>query len=170
MVYLDSTVCDKDDLEFIKYLKLFPQLFCDTDLFDGYDYDPYYATDHFFKDDFIITVESMLTESAIMNFLEFQEHEENLPKFEKVYSYIGAISNNQECLKWYAMHLFHFILMAFLTKFGYDFQKTSENKLTTLAKRTPKNILLKNMGVLLKRNHLEKSKEIKTVIKVLNEV
>lgn len=49
MVYLDSTVATKQDLNFVKYLKLFPQLMCDVALFDGLDYNGEYSKDHFLK-------------------------------------------------------------------------------------------------------------------------
>ena len=38
MVFLDGTVATKQDLNFVKYLKIFPQLLCDVTLFEGLDY------------------------------------------------------------------------------------------------------------------------------------
>lgn len=169
MVYLDSTISEKDDLEFIKYLKLFPQMFCDTTLFEGHNYDNFYAKDHFFKDDFLYMIDSMITNDGVMAFSKFKELKD-ISDYEKVVSYIGGISRDRSCLRWYVMHSFHFMLMAFLTKFGYDFQKTSEAKLRALANKSPKNVLLVNISKILNRNHLEQASEVKTVIKVLERV
>ncbi|MCP3944967.1 MAG: hypothetical protein GY710_26295 [Desulfobacteraceae bacterium] len=166
MVYLDSTISDKDDMEFIKYLKVFPQIFCDTALFAGKNYDSFHATDHFFKDDFLNIVDLFIKEKGVMTSSEFKNIQD-LSAYEKVISYIGGISNNQTCLRWNLMHGFHFLLMAFLTKFGYDFQQTSTSKLSSLAKKTPSNVLLPNFCELLDRNHLNNTKEIDVIIKVL---
>lgn len=166
MVYLDSTISDADDLEFIKYLKLFPQIFCDTALFKGMNYDNSYAKDHFFKGDFLHTVETLITEDRVMSFSEFKALDD-IAEYDRVISYIGSISTGRNCLKWYAMNSFHFMLMAFLSKYGYDFQKTSIPKLKSLAKKVPKNPLIYNVSEVLERTHLGKAHEIKAAVKVL---
>ena len=169
MVYLDSTISDPEDLEFLKYLKLFPQMFCDTAMFDGKDYNNRYAKDHIFKDDFLQMVDAMITENGIITFSEFKSKKDQ-KEFENIIDYIGSISKDSTCLKWHVINAFHFVLMAFLTKFGYDFQQTSKSKLSKLANKTPKNEVIQNIEEILRRNHLDKAKEIKVATKVLREV
>ncbi|KAB0509269.1 hypothetical protein [Pseudomonas moorei] len=48
LVFLDSTVSTKEDLELLKYLKCFPHFFCDAGIFEGLNYDHSKPTDHFF--------------------------------------------------------------------------------------------------------------------------
>jgi len=52
MVFLDATVASSTDINFLKFLRILSQIMCDTLLFKDLDYDDYYATDHFFKNDF----------------------------------------------------------------------------------------------------------------------
>lgn len=49
LIFIDSTFASKKDLEFIKFLRTFPKLFCDVKLFDGFEYDKSKSTDHFFE-------------------------------------------------------------------------------------------------------------------------
>jgi hypothetical protein len=167
MFYLDSTISDPEDLEFIKYLKTFPQLFSDTSLFSGNQYDSFHDKDHFFKDDFLSMIDKLITNDDVMSYSTFKEKSSH-PEYKKIITYIDDISINKTCLKWHALNSFHFILMAFLSKFGYDFQKTSSSKLKSFSKKNPQNILAENLITILKRNHLEKTKEIKLSIEAIN--
>lgn len=169
MIYLDSTISDPEDLELIKYLKIFPQIFCDSALFDGHEYDHSHATDHFFKDDFLHMVDSFITEEGVITYSEFKE-KSNSSEYTEIINYINGISNDKTCFKWYSLNLFHFVLMAFLSKFGYDFQQTSNSKLKELSEKVPANILAINLPIILKRNHLNKTNEIKSVLKVVESV
>lgn len=166
MIYLDSTISDSEDLELIKYLKIFPQMFCDTALFDGHDYDSSYAVDHFFKDDFLHMVDSLITDEGVITYSEFKGKSDSA-EYTKMINYIDGVSDDKTCLKWYCLSLFHFVLMAFLSKFGYDFQKTSEGKLRILSGKIPENILAVNLSKILERNHLNKTSEIKSVLKII---
>ena len=166
MIYLDSTISESNDLEFIKYLKLFPQIFCDTDLFEGKKYDVSEPKDHFFKNDFLEIIDMMICPDGIITYTEFKS-QLNSGKHQKIVTYISTISQDKTCLKWHTMNLFHFILMAFLTKYGYDFQQTPKLKLKYLAEQNPRNGLITNISKILNRNRLNKSAELKSVIKVL---
>jgi hypothetical protein len=169
MIYLDSTVSDPEDLELIKYLKTFPQMFCDTALFDGREYDTSHAIDHFFKDDFLHMVDSLITDTGVITYSEFKEKSDSA-EYTKMIDYIDGVSGDKACLKWHSLSLFHFVLMAFLTKFGYDFQQTSEVKLKLLSGRIPANILAVNLSKILERNHLNKTSEMKSILKVVKSV
>lgn len=166
MLYLDSTISDSEDLEFIKYLKIFPQMFCDTALFYGHEYDASHATDHFFKDDFLHMVDSLITDEGVITYSEFKRKSDSA-EYMKMVNYIDGISDKKACLRWYSLSLFHFVLMAFLTKFGYDFQQTSKDKLKLLSGKIPENILADNLSKILERNHLNKTSEMKSVLKVV---
>lgn len=166
MIYLDSTISDSEDLELIKYLKIFPQMFCDTALFDGHGYDASHAKDHFFKDDFLYMVDSLITKEGVVTYSEFKRKSDGA-EYTKIINYLDGVSGEKACLKWYSLNLFHFVLMAFLNKFGYDFQWTSKDKLKSLSGKIPKNILAVNLPGILERNHLDKTSEIKSVINVL---
>lgn len=166
MVYLDSTVSDKSDLEFIKSLKLFPQFFCDTKMFEGQSYGLDQSTDHFYKNNFIEIVDSLLSKDGVLSFKEFKLLEYD--KKEKIYSYLKGISQDKSCLKWYSLNSFHFALMGFLNEYGYDFQKTSKQDLSELSMKNNDNILLDNVIKILAKNCLPNSSQITKSITHLN--
>jgi hypothetical protein len=164
MIYLDSTISDPDDLEFIKYLKLLPQLFWDAGMFKGKLYDNSKDTDHFYRDDFNKLLDSMIVADVVITYAEFLEKENSFDFYGKAYGYLSSIKKEKECLKWQAVQSFHFMLMSFLTKFGYDFQKTSNNDLKKVAESSPKNTVISNLEYVINKLHLDKSKEIRNAI------
>lgn len=140
-------------------------LFCDVSIFNGRNYDSEHAVDHFFKDQLLSMADSLITEKGVISFSEFQSW--NISKYKKVSDYFSTISKNQDCNKWFAVHGFHFVLMAFLSRYGYDYQKTSKRKLEKLRGNTPENLVARNLYQLVKDSHLEKCKNIKLTMKVL---
>jgi hypothetical protein len=169
LVYLDSTVSTKKDLEFLKYLKLFPQIFSDTELFEGTGYNQSMATDHFFSDEFRELVSKMSKDDRLLDYSEFRKKVEE-KEFTQLINYFAGISADHSCLRWQALNNFHFMLMAFLNDYGYDFQQTSKEKMLGLAKSLPKNSLIKNSDTFIKRACLNKNKEIRNAMSALSDV
>jgi hypothetical protein len=169
MVYLDSTVSTSTDLTFIKYIKLFPQLLCDVSIFKGIEYDKSKDTDHFYSDDFKALLKKMNSDKKLLEFEEFKSL--NLESdFGKVVQYFSGISFEKNCLRWQVLNSFHFILMAFVNDFGYDFQVTNKKQLNELAEDLPINSISKNLESFIKRSRLDKNKNIKMAMKALKRV
>lgn len=169
LIYLDSTVSTKKDLEFLKYLKLFPQLFSDAEIFKGASYDRSVGTDHFFSDEFRELVRVMYHDDKVLSYSEFKKKVEE-KELSHLISYFSGISVNHTCLRWQVLNSFHFILMAFLNDYGYDFQKTSKRKFSDLAQSLPPNRLVKNACVLVERACLNTNKELRRTMSALSNV
>lgn len=167
LVYLDSTVSTKKDLELLKYLKLFPQIFTDTEIFKGAGYNRSVATDHFFSDEFRELVSAMSDDDKVLSYSEFKKKVEE-DKFAHLISYFSGVSLNHSCLRWQVLNSFHFILMAFLNDYGYDFQKTSKQKLVSLAKSLPPNMLIKNACKFIGRACLNNNIEVRRAMSALS--
>lgn len=167
LTYLDSTVSTKKDLDFLKYLKLFPQIFCNTEIFKGTGYNQSVATDHFFSDEFREFVSKMSNDEKLLSYSEFREKVEE-KEFEHLITYFSGVLADQSCLRWQALNSFHFILMAFLNDYGYDFQKTSKQKMSGLAKIVPKNSLVRNSDAFIKRACLNENKEVRNAMSALS--
>lgn len=165
LVYLDSTLSDKNDLYFVKYIKLMRNIFCDASIFKNLDYDVEHAVDHFFKDDLLSIVDSLITENGIMSFSEFDKL--NTGKYQEVISYFSSISKGRDCNKWYMIHGFHFVLMAFLSAYGYDYQVTSKEKLKRIYNTTPKNIVTDSLLKIISDMYIDSCKQMKISIKIL---
>jgi hypothetical protein len=168
MIYLDTTISTKEDLNFIKYLKVLPQLFCDLLLFDGFEYDKNYDTDHFFKNNFEQMAACLLNENGVTDFSDFKKNfSEYRKKVDSMCNFIDDLSPDEERLRWDRLQAFHLVLMAFINSFGYDFQYTPKHKIDTLISTNRKTRLVNNLIVLLKRDKLYRQREIKRVIKVI---
>jgi hypothetical protein len=165
LIFLDSTLSVKDDLYFVKYIRIMQNIFSDTSIFDGLDYDSSHAIDHFFKDDLSSMIDFMIKDKDVISFSEFRAHEPE--KYIPISNYLSSIEKGRCCNKWFLLNNFHFVLMAFLSKFGYDFQKTERKKLIALKKHQPKNILSGNLKNIISRGKLNKCKNIKEVIGIL---
>jgi hypothetical protein len=168
MVYLDTTVSTKEDLDFIKYLRLLPQVFCDLYLFEGFDYDKNYASDHFFKNDFELMADCLIKENEICDFAKFEKScSKHLPNLKSMCQFLDGISPDENRLRWDRLQVFHICLMAFINAFGYDFQYTSKDKIKRIVSSPRKSRLMNNFMGLLERDKINRQKEIKKIIKAI---
>jgi hypothetical protein len=168
MVYLDTTISTKEDLDFIKYLRLLPQVFCDLYLFEGFDYDKNYASDHFFKNDFELMADCLTKEGEICDFAEFEKSfSKHLPYLKSMCLFLDGISPDESRLRWDRLQMFHISLMAFINTFGYDFQYTSKDKIRRIVSSPRKSKLINNYIGLLERDKIHRQKELKKVIKAI---
>ena len=130
MIFLDTTIASKEDLEFVKFLRVFPEIFCDLSLIEGEKADGRFAKDHFFRNNFELLPDAILRQDKIKSFAEYMEDklltQEGLAK---LYKFLDGISPNEDDRKrWDRLHLLNLLLIIFLNNYGYDFQKTSEEK------------------------------------------
>lgn len=169
LVFLDSTESTKKDLEFLKYLRFCQQFFCDAGIFKGLNYDDSKDTDHFFGDDFRVLISKMDRDDGLISFSEFRKRI-NEKEFKRIVNYISGISTDRTCKRWHALNGFHFALMSFLNDYGYDFQKTKKTKVLELAKRLPRNLLIKNIEGFAERISLNKNKSLREVMSAMSEV
>lgn len=169
LVFLDSTVSTKKDLEFLKYLRLCRQFFCDAGVFKGLSYDDSKDTDHFFGDDFGVIISKMNRDDGLISFSEFRKRIDD-KEFKRIVHYISGISTDRTCKRWYALNGFHFALMSFLNDYGYDFQKTKKSKILELAQRLPRNLLIKNIEGFAERISLKKNKSLCEALSIMSEV
>ena len=96
MIYLDTTISSREDLDFIKYIRIFPQVLCDVELFKGNNYDPNYAKDHFFKNDFERMSEILLNDKEILSFSNFQnDGDKYVEDLKHCISFLNGINPNE---------------------------------------------------------------------------
>jgi len=105
----------------------------------------------------------------LLSYSEFIKKVEE-KEFTNLITYFSGISADHSCLRWQALNSFHFILMAFLNDYGYDFQETSKEKMLGLAKSLPKNSLVENADAFIKRACLNKNKEVRNAMSALSDV
>ncbi|PSV38507.1 hypothetical protein [Photobacterium sp. GB-210] len=169
MVYLDSTIADEKDLDFVKFLKIFPQLMCDASLFDGLDYDYSNDTDHFFRNNFQSSLNQMNTKDGVISFDEFKSGiEKKEIDVDKIIAFLSGINPNEERLRWFRLEAMHYVLLMFINTFGYDFQYTKSTKFRKLLAKNKANLTLPNLNRMISSFKLQNSKEVEVILAELN--
>ncbi|MBQ0398667.1 hypothetical protein J7S99_13800 [Providencia rettgeri] len=165
LIFIDVTFADKNDLFFIKYIKFMKNIFCDATMMKNTGYNNEQATDHFFKDELISVVESMFSDSGVITYTEFKLRDKS--EYIDVCNYISSISTDKVCNKWNLINCFHFTLMAFLSRFGYDYQRTDLFKLYKLQSLQTKNKLIENFNFIVSNAKLNSCKEMRKAMIIM---
>jgi hypothetical protein len=165
LIYIDSTFAGKEDLEFIKFLRTFPQLFCDVKLFKGEKYDKSLAVDHFFRNNFENTCDSFICQNEIVTYSNFLDE---IGKYEyenkKLFDYFDSICIDESRYRFDLIKTFHLTIIAFLNTYGYDFQQTTLKQINEVIETPRKSRLYKNYKDILTRNKLDKNKWINKMV------
>lgn len=170
MIFLDSTVADNEDLDFVKFLKLLPQTMCDVSLFKGLEYDRNEDKDHFFTNTFQEILEQIQMDTGILSFVEFKEKlsEEDID-VSKVIDFISGICPEEERFRWFRLQSMHYALLLFLNNFGYDFQKTDIEKIRELRTGFPDNPTLSNLVNMFVNLKLDKNIEVRAFLDTIHQ-
>jgi hypothetical protein len=164
MIYLDTTIAQKQDLEFIKFLKIFPQIFCNLTFIEGVDADGNDAIDHFFRNNFDELSRCLQGEKSIKSYDEFVEDlaqpDKNLIQ---LLQFLDGISPLEDRKRWDRLHCLNITLIIFLNNYGYDFQKTGIDKIEKILTIPKTSSLLKNYFNLLEEYNLHTNKEAKKI-------
>lgn len=132
--YFDTTIADESDLYYVKYVRFFNLIMCQTTLFNDLDYDDEYATDHFFKHDLETEVE-MWNHNGFLTYSDFVNRLETItPKIRNLCQFIDGASPNENRLRWLRFYALHLTLICFLNIYGYDFQYTDEEQAKKIIK------------------------------------
>jgi hypothetical protein len=171
MIYLDTTIASKEDLEFIKFLRIFPQIFCDLTFLEGKEADGNYAVDHFFRNNFELLPDSIITDTGVKSYSKFiEELPTNQIELAQLYKFLDGVSPTENRKRWDRLHLLNLTLIIFLNNYGYDFQQTNETKLKQALTKPKTSAFLKNYFVFLTEYHLNENKEIKKLEKLSKQI
>jgi hypothetical protein len=162
MIYLDTTIASKEDLEFIKLLKFFPNVMCDLTFIVGKDADGEYAVDHFFRTNFELLPDYISDKDGPKSYADYKSNIPNLQKdLQSIYHFIDGVSPNEDRMRWDRLHLLHLTTIIFLNNYGYDFQQTDDKKLEEVLTKPKVSSYIKNYFNFLKEYKLDDNKEVK---------
>lgn len=171
MVYLDTTIATKEDLDFIKFLKVFPNVFCDLTFIVGINADGNYAVDHFFRINFETFPDFIVVENEIISYSEYKKRLPGLRHpLRELYQYIDGISPLENRMRWDRLHLMHITLIIFLNCYGYDFQQTNDKKIKKVLSTPKTSKYLENYFSFLQEYKLEKNVKVRKFIKVAKQI
>lgn len=157
LIFLDTTISQKVDLRMLKYFRLFHEVMCNVDLFEGFTYDKTYQTDHFFTTPFYNLSNSLIVDNTVMDLDVFMLQKSAVfSKISIVYEFFDSISPTEARLRCERLKAFHLILIAFLNEYGYDYQKTDKKQQLSLKANLGDYKLITNLRHLINRFKLNK--------------
>jgi hypothetical protein len=164
MIYLDTTIASKEDLEFIKFLKFFPNVMCDLTFIVGKDADGDHAVDHFYRTNFELLPDYISDDDGPKSYADYITAIPNLKdKLDSLFIYLDGVSPNEKRMRWDRLHLLHLTTIIFLNNYGYDFQQTDDKKLEEVLTKPKTSSYTKNYFNLLREYKLGHNKEVKRV-------
>ncbi len=171
MIYLDTTIAGKDDLEFVKFLNIFPRMFCDLTFLEGVNADGNKTDDHFFRNEFDLFADNLISNTRVKSFSEYMDELESIgPQINRLFLFFDKLSPNEDRKRWDRLHFFHLTVLMFLNNYGYDFQITNDEKLKQVLTNPKPSKYLDNYFNFLNEYHLTSNKQIKNLKKVWNKI
>ncbi len=172
MIFIDTTIATKDDLFFIKYLQIFPQIMCDLFLFEGFEYDSNSSSDHFFRNDFENIITTLIENEVVIDYAKYLNKLDNemgnlKEQYSRLCNFLDGLSPNEKRLRFDRLQLLHLTIITFLNKYGYDFQYTDKEKIIKIIQKPRISKLVNNYEKLIIRGKLNKEKEMKKLLKVI---
>ncbi|MBU3822515.1 hypothetical protein KO566_10610 [Flavobacteriaceae bacterium XHP0103] len=157
-ISIDTTIAEKDDILFLKYIKTFKDIFTDVDLLAELNYDKAHNTNHFFKNnlaDYCILVTQGGEILSFENFKEIMDRE--YQSLEKVINYFSTIEDSDDDKNLNVLRVCHLLIIQFLNTFGHDYQKTDDEKIKRITELYKPKLKIKNgMVEFIKKSKLEK--------------
>ena len=157
LTFLDTTISTKEDLQLIKYLVFFPQIFTDLALIDGPNADGSVPENHFLKTQFEVLPNSICKDNGIKSYAEFladvKSGEIDVKKLFKFFEGTSKIQNGYEGnqkKKRGRLYLMQITVIAFLNNYGYDFMQTDPGSIEKILLNEEGSIYLDRYFNLLK--------------------
>jgi len=126
-ISIDTTIADKDDILFLKFIKSIKDFFCESQLLKSLDYELNNNENHFFKNDLIGYSKWVIEDNKVMDYDEFTlKTQYKYIELKKVISYFSNIENHKNDRTLNVLKCFHIFIIVFLNKFGHDYQITDK--------------------------------------------
>lgn len=172
MIYFDTTIADKEDLDFVKFLKIFSKIFCDLNFIEDKNIYDGKKKDHFYKNDFDHFPDILIEENRVKTYSsylsEITTYYCNREKIDKLYEFFDSLDPlEKDGKRWDRLHFFHIIIIIFLNEYGYDFQKTNKEKMKSILEKPKKSDCLKYFE-LLKEYKLHNNNQVKKYRKLIS--
>ncbi|PQL94248.1 hypothetical protein [Apibacter adventoris] len=167
IIFIDTTLASKNDLEFIKFLRVISQLFCDLQFVEGKNADGTHATDHFFRDNLNLFPDVIITENGLKSYSEYIQNLKELQQsLHELYCWFDGISPVENRRRWDRLYFLHLTVMIFLNNYGYDFQKTDKDKLRQVLANSKRQVNMNGFFELLKRYKLNDNNEVEKLMQL----
>ncbi|WP_087111840.1 hypothetical protein [Halomonas citrativorans] len=142
---MDSTVADKDDIVFLKYVKTFKNLFCEFNLLTDLGYKQNDDANHFFRNELKGYCSWVEMNGKVVDFEDFNSKlRYSYDDLEKVIEYFSKIENNDSDKTLNILRCAHLLAVSFLNRFGHSYQYTEKDKMNTLNNYYKDHLMIKS--------------------------
>lgn len=130
---MDSTVADKDDIEFLLYVKTFKNIFCEFNLLTELGYNQDDDSNHFYRNELKGYSAWVEDDEKVIEFEVFAcKLKSGYKDLSRVIEYLTKIENNSNDKSLNVLYCAHLLSISFLNKFGHSYQKTEKDKMLAL--------------------------------------
>ncbi len=151
LIFLDTSISEKSDLDFVKYLKIFPEFFHDGDLVTNMNLtDKQVENDLIYRDVFKNMFLWMIKDdNTVISFNEFEKrYDKHYSEFEPLADYIYKIKiDDTERFRIDRLFGLQLMIIGLINNYGYDYQETSKNYLEELVRRQKTTRIFKNITI-----------------------
>jgi hypothetical protein len=168
LIYLDTTIASKEEMDILKYFRLLRESLSSTQMYKNFDQKYLNSSDVFSRHQLDEMAEILINDNKVISFTAFEEkYTTILPAIRPFCVFLDGINPEEERLRWDRFQVFHFVLMAFLNKVGYDFQQVDKVILMQNNTRLRPNKLVKNLTEHVAYFRMGKDKEMAAVLKLI---
>lgn len=169
-IYIDARIAEKDDFAFLNYLSAF--LWCVTTaaLFEGLEYDVENPRDHLFGDVLRTICDSCWLNDQFVSLEMFEERLKTDRSLDGFLTIFDGINPQEARYRWDKIVAFHLILLAFINRFGYQSQYSTQQKFLEVAEQAQHLKILKNLVQALDRLGLGEDPEASHIVWAVNEM
>ncbi|MCB0704281.1 MAG: hypothetical protein KDC34_03190 [Saprospiraceae bacterium] len=165
LIFIDTTMADTGDLNFIKWIKVLRQVLQDSDLYNNIEIDYTNKGEKINRDDLESMSFVLIKDNDIISFSDFKEiAAADLNKYISLCEFFDGISFDENRFRWDRLKCFHLLLISFLNTFGYDFQKVSESEMEEVASTVNSFEVIQNLYKMLIPYKLLEENECKLVL------
>ncbi|MBI9056046.1 MAG: hypothetical protein JEY96_19655 [Bacteroidales bacterium] len=160
----DSTVANKKDNYYLKFVKTFKHIFCDIRILKELDYENNSVSNHFYANELPSYAKYVSNNNGgVIDYDEFYEKaKKDYSKINKLFIYINEMTDNENDKNWNVLRCYHLLILEFLNNFGHDYQKTNKKKMKFIFDKYKTIKIKKGFYEFIKKNKIEK--KLKSVI------
>ena len=166
-ISVDTTIANKEDILYLKWVKTFKDIFTDVDLLKELNYDNTKNSNHFYKNDLVGYSKWVVFNHSVIDFDEFEtKFKYNYKPLTKVIEYFSKIQDDKNDRNLNVLRCCHLLTIQFLNDYGHDYQHTSKEKIKRItALYKDKICIKKGFAEFVKKSKLDD--EMKVILKEL---
>ena len=167
MIFLDTTLASSRDLDFLKFLRLFPRVFCNMSVVGAKD-GAFPEDERFTRHKFEVLADCVTNGEGVKSYTLFVGQ---LPELQAelgfLFKFLDGVQPWEKRARWHRLKLLHALLIVFLNCYGYDFQKTDDEKARKMLCRPFPSPNTEKYPRFFKKYHLDQCPEVQRFLQLI---